>query len=73
MFVSLQDRVCGGEDADQLVHVPPLQVPEGNSSQKKELLLMRSLIFTKYSSICSPPSLLHSAAAGRRVETISDD
>lgn len=30
--VCLQDWVCGRENADQLVHVSPLQVSEGNTS-----------------------------------------
>lgn len=29
--VCFQDRVCCGENADQLVYIPPLQVSEGNS------------------------------------------
>lgn len=40
--VCFQDRVCCGENADQLVYLPPLQVSEGNS-----------LVFCDYAS-CSP-------------------
>lgn len=31
LCLCLQDRVCCGENADQLVHFPPLQISEGNS------------------------------------------
>lgn len=27
--VCVQDRICGGEDADKLVHLPPAQIPQG--------------------------------------------
>lgn len=40
--VCFQDRVRCGENADQLVYIPPLQVSEGNS-----------LVFCDYAS-CSP-------------------
>lgn len=45
LCICLQDRVCCGENADQLVYIPPVQVSKGNSKLCFLNKLMSSPVF----------------------------